>query len=73
MTELIGIAAGISVLASWFPKSERTKRIVNAIGAVLFIVYGIMIKSISVAALNGAVLINHVYNLGFNPDKEHTK
>lgn len=55
--EIIGILAGIVVLASFLLKGELRIRMLNVIGAVLFVIYGILIKSISVALINFIVVI----------------
>ena len=63
MIEVIGIIAGCFVLISFlFNKTEQI-RCVNIIGCILFIVYGVLIKSISVLFLNSFTLIINILYL----------
>jgi len=69
--ELVGIIAGIIVLGSFLLKEQKRIRIVNAIGSVVFIVYGILITSYATIFLNGVmVLVQIVYLLRMKGDKE---
>lgn len=61
--EIIGTLASIVVLISFLCKSERKIRIVNIVGALFFVIYGILIGSFSVWFLNGALILIHVYKL----------
>ncbi len=61
--EIIGVLAGIVVLLSFVPSNIKIIRIINIAGCILFIIYGIGIKSISVAGTNGALLAVHAVNL----------
>ena len=60
MFEFIGILASLFVLVSFLMKKIRTIRIVNIVGAALFVVYGICINSISTWFLNGALIVIHL-------------
>lgn len=69
--ELVGIIAGIIVLGSFLLKEQKRIRIVNAIGSVVFIVYGVLITSYATIFLNGVmVLVQIVYLLRMKGDKE---
>ena len=69
--ELVGIIAGIIVLGSFLSKEQKRIRIVNAIGSVVFIVYGVLITSYATIFLNGVmVLVQIVYLLRMKGDKE---
>lgn len=69
--ELVGIIAGIIVLGSFLLKEQKRIRIVNAIGSVVFVVYGILITSYATIFLNGVmVLVQIVYLLRMKGDKE---
>ena len=46
--EYIGIFAGIMVLVSFIPVDIKKIRLLNIIGCVLFVIYGIGINSISI-------------------------
>ena len=61
--EIIGTIASIIVLISFICKSERKIRIVNIIGALLFVVYGALNGSFAIWFLNGALILIHLYNL----------
>ena len=61
--EEIGTIASIVVLISFLCKSERKIRIINIIGALLFVVYGALNGSFAVWFLNGSLILIHLYNL----------
>jgi len=61
--EIIGIIATLFVLLSFLFTSEKRIRQINIVGAVIFIVYGILITAHSVYILNGALIIIHIYKL----------
>lgn len=61
-TEYIGYLASVTVLISFLMKNIRTLRIVNSIGCLLFIAYGLLLFSIPIIITNAAiVLINGYY------------
>lgn len=62
MIELIGIIASAIVLGSMLFNSTSIKRnmvmrVINAVGSLIFIIYGILISSISVVIMNSAMII----------------
>lgn len=61
--EEIGTLASIIVLISFLCKSERKIRIINIIGALLFVVYGTLNGSFAVWFLNSALILIHLYKL----------
>lgn len=61
--EWMGLLAAALVLVSFLMKDERTIRIVNIVGAVVFVVYGILIKSASVWVMNFALVAVHIVRL----------
>lgn len=61
--EILGTIASIFVLISFLMKGERNIRLVNIIGAFIFIIYGILINAFSIWFLNGALLIIHILKL----------
>ena len=63
MVEILGIIATLFVLAAFMLNDVKQIRIVNLIGAILFVVYGILIHSLSVSLLNGILIIIHLYKL----------
>ncbi len=58
--EIIGILAGVIVLSSFLLKGEIKIRLLNIVGAVLFVVYGLLVKSLSVWLINFLLVIVHV-------------
>lgn len=63
MVEVIGIIATLFVLGSFLADGEAKIRKINIFGAVLFVVYGVLIGALSVWLLNGALLVIHIYKL----------
>ena len=61
--EIIGILAGIVVLLSFIPKDLKYIRIINIIGCILFVIYGIGINSISIWLTNGILGVIHIFRL----------
>lgn len=63
MYEAIGILATLFVLGSFLVDGEEKIRKINIFGAILFVVYGVLIGALSVWLLNGALLLIHAYKL----------
>ena len=63
MHEILGIIATLFVLLSFLFTNEKRIRQINIIGAVLFVVYGIILGAHSVYLLNGALIVIHIYKL----------
>lgn len=61
--ELIGYAGSILVAVSLMMKSLVRLRLINLVGAIFFVVYGLLIGAIPVAFLNGLILCVNIYNL----------
>ncbi len=61
--EIIGIAATLFVLASFIVNDLTKVRIINIVGAALFVVYGILIGAFSTWLLNGLLIAIHIYYL----------
>lgn len=61
--EILGTIASIIVLISFLMKSEKKIRLVNIIGAIIFVIYGIGINAFSVWFLNGGLCLVHLYRL----------
>lgn len=66
--EWLGTLASVMILISWSAKNEKQIRLLNMVGAVMFVIYGILIKSFSVAFLNLAVIIVHIFRIRRNSD-----
>ena len=63
MVEILGIIATLFVLAAFMLNDVKQIRIVDLIGTILFVIYGILIHSLSVSLLNGILIIIHLYKL----------
>jgi len=61
--EIIGYAASVIVAVSLMMNKIVKLRIVNLIGAAIFSLYGILIGSIPVAAMNGFIVLINIYYL----------
>ncbi|MDR2685151.1 MAG: hypothetical protein LBB23_00050 [Rickettsiales bacterium] len=66
LIESIGIIAGVIVAISFIFKDRRL-RLLNIIGAALFILYGMFIESYPIMGLNAfAIIVNAYKVLEFN-------
>ena len=63
INEIIGIIASLFVLLSFLYNGERQIRIINIIGATLFVIYGILIGAFSVYLMNGILILIHIRKL----------
>ncbi len=64
LTEYLGYVASIVIMISFVMKNVITLRIINAIGGLLFIVYGVLLSmSIPIIATNTFVVGVNVYYL----------
>nr|DAX51311.1 MAG TPA: inner membrane protein [Caudoviricetes sp.] len=70
MSEFIGILATLLVLLSFLQKSEEKIRVLNVIGAFIFVVYGLAIDSFSVWFMNSILIFIHSKRL-YELRKEH--
>lgn len=61
--EVLGLLATLLVVASFLFQSVVLIRVVNMIGAVLFVAYGLLIHSPSVAIVNMVVIVVQVFQL----------
>jgi hypothetical protein len=61
--ELIGITGTLFVLLSFLMKDLTKVRIINIVGAILFVVYGLVIGALSTWLLNGILVIIHIIYL----------
>ncbi|HEY4797480.1 MAG TPA: uroporphyrinogen decarboxylase [Bacteroidia bacterium] len=63
-TEIVGYIACASVLISFLMKEIKTLRMVNIIGCVLFVAYGILLNtSWPVIITNVAIIVVNIYYL----------
>lgn len=61
--EVIGIIATIFVLLSFSVNDIKKVRVINIVGAVLFVIYGYLIGAFSTWLLNGLLVLIHIYKL----------
>lgn len=60
LTEWIGYLASVILIVSFLMKNIITLRIINSIGAILFILYGFMLNT------SWPIIITNVFILGVN-------
>ena len=63
MIELIGIMASVVIVISFFMNGESKLRTLNIVGSIVFIVYGVLIGSVSVVFLNAVSTIVNVVKI----------
>jgi uncharacterized protein with PQ loop repeat len=60
LTDWVGYLASLVLMISFLMKNINTLRIINSIGAVLFVVYGIMLVT------SWPIIITNTFILGIN-------
>ena len=63
MIELLGIVASLFVISAFLFKDVKTIRILDGVGALLYIVYGILIHSYANILLNTVLIAVQIYHL----------
>lgn len=64
ITEWVGYAAMLALLISFMMKDVRKLRSINSIGAILFVIYGLMLDiSWPIVITNFAILCLNIYYL----------
>jgi len=63
LIEWIGYAASISVAISLTMTNIVRLRIINSIGCLLFVIYGVYLNAYPVALANGVIVLINIYNL----------
>ena len=66
MVEILGIVATLFILAAFSLNDKKLIRLVDSIGALLFVIYGILINSLSVWLLNICLIIINLYKIKNN-------
>lgn len=61
--EWIGIAGTLLIILAFTMNGERKIRIFDLIGALLFIIYGVTIRSFSTILLNVVLVVVQAYKL----------
>lgn len=63
-TDWVGYLASLLLIISFMMKNVNTLRIINSLGAILFVVYGIMLTiSWPIIITNGFILSLNIYHL----------
>ncbi|MBI9040578.1 uroporphyrinogen decarboxylase [Lutibacter sp.] len=71
ITEWVGYLASLALIISFMMKNLNTLRIINSIGAVLFVVYGVMLAiSWPIIITNAFILLANIYYLTFKRIKK---
>ena len=66
ITEWVGYAASLALIISFMMKNINTLRIINSLGAILFVIYGILLQtSYQIIITNGFILMVNIYYLTF--------
>jgi len=66
ITEWVGYAASLALIISFTMKNINTLRIINSLGAILFVVYGIMLQtSYPIIITNAFILMVNIYYLTY--------
>ena len=60
LTEWVGYLASLVLMISFLMKNINTLRIINSIGAIIFVVYGIML------AISWPIVLTNTFILGVN-------
>lgn len=63
MIEAVGVIASLIVISSFLFNDTKKIRIINTIGAALYVLYGILISSFSNVFLNSVLIAIQVYML----------
>lgn len=61
--EIIGTIASIIILISFLTNKVSRIRVINIIGSLIFVIYGVLISSFSVLLLNSMLIVVHIYYL----------
>jgi CHASE2 domain-containing sensor protein len=66
ITEWVGYAASLVLIISFMMKNLTTLRLINSVGAILFIVYGVMLSiSWPIVITNVFILMANIYYIAF--------
>ena len=59
-SEWLGIVASVCILVSFLTSNQIKTRIINSVGCVVFVVYGILLPAYSTAFMNAVMLVVHI-------------
>jgi len=63
LIETVGLIAGAIIVVSFLSSTQRKIRLANLVGAAIFIIYGILITSLSLILLNICAVGVQIYKL----------
>lgn len=63
MIEILGVTATLFIIAGFLQSGELKIRILDCIGAVLFVIYGVTIHSFSTVLLNGILIGIQIFKI----------
>ena len=64
ITEWVGYLASFALITPFMMKNLKTLRIINSMGAILFVIYGVMLHiSWPIIITNGFILTANIYYL----------
>ena len=70
ITEWIGYLASVALIISFMMKNVNTLRMINSVGAILFIIYGVMLAtSLPIIITNVFILLLNIYYLTIKRNK----
>jgi hypothetical protein len=69
LIEWLGYLASVLIAVSFLMKSIKKLRIVNIVGATLFVIYSIVIHAWPVALINTFIVIVNIYYISKKIDK----
>ena len=61
--EWLGILASAFVLISFLTSNQIRTRIINLVGCVVFVIYGLILPAYSTAFMNAALIVVHIVYL----------
>ena len=73
LTEWIGYLSSFFIAISFFMKNIIKLRIINTLGCVLFVIYGILINSWPVIIANGIIVLVNFYYLVIDKKPQRLK
>lgn len=61
--EWLGIVASAFILVSFLFTKQTITRLINMVGCIIFVIYGLLLPTYSTAFMNGALFIVHIVYL----------
>ena len=63
LVEMLGIVASLFVISAFLFKNVKIIRLLDAVGALLYVIYGILIRSYANILLNTVLIAVQIYHL----------